>query len=215
MAEEPGNPLVISYLTLRKAIGYLGIALPVVVAVGAKLLYGLGMQSSVSGYYHTPMRDVFVGILCSLSVFLSAYKGYEKADARAGKLACLFGIGVALFPTLPDHPTHHDKVIGTIHVICAALFFLTLAYFSLKLFRKTDPNKPPTPQKLNRNKVYRVCGYTMLGALVCILLVGLLPDGLAAAVKRIKPTFWLEAIAIEAFGFSWMTKGEAILKDET
>ena len=132
----------------------------------------------------------------------------------AGDLACLFAVGVALFPTAPGHPSHHAKVIGAIHVIFASLFFLTLSYFSLYLFRKTDPNRTPTKQKLNRNKVYRVCGYTMLGALAAILIVGLLPDSAADAVKRFKPTFWFEGIAIEAFGISWMTKGGAILKDE-
>jgi hypothetical protein len=28
------------------------------------------------------------------------------------------------------------------------------------------------------------------------------------------PVFWLETIAILAFGVSWLTKGEAILKDD-
>jgi len=214
MAREPGNPLIISYLTLRKAIGCLGIALPFVVYFGAKLLNGLGMQSSISSYYYTPMRDVFVGIMCSIGVFMAAYKGYEKQDNIAGVLACLFAVGVAFFPATPYNPTHHARIIGTFHVIFASLFFLTLSYFSLYLFRKTDPDKAPTRQKLNRNKVYRVCGYTMLGALAAILIIGLLPESAAAAVKKIKPTFWFEGIAIEAFGISWMTKGEAILKDE-
>jgi hypothetical protein len=29
-----------------------------------------------------------------------------------------------------------------------------------------------------------------------------------------KPIFWLEALAFEAFGFSWLTKGEALLPDK-
>ena len=33
-------------------------------------------------------------------------------------------------------------------------------------------------------------------------------------VEQLAPRFWLEAIAIVAFGVSWLTKGEAILKDQ-
>lgn len=214
MDQEPGNPLVISYLTLRKAIGYIGIALPFVLYLGGKLVYALGLQSSISAFYHTEMRDVFVGSLCSIGVFMLSYKGYDRQDDIAGDLACLFAVGVAFFPTAPDDPSQQAKLIGTFHVIFASLFFLTLSYFSLCLFTKTDPEKRPTRRKLNRNRVYRICGYTMLGALAVILFIGVLPNGASAAIKKFKPVFWLEGIAIEAFGVSWMTKGEAILKDE-
>jgi hypothetical protein len=33
-------------------------------------------------------------------------------------------------------------------------------------------------------------------------------------VERFEPRFWLESIAIVVFGISWLTKGEAILKDQ-
>jgi hypothetical protein len=87
-----------------------------------------------------------------------------------------------------------------------------MAYFSLCLFRKTDPTRPPTRQKLQRNRVYTLCGNTIL---VCIALIAVLAFVESdALVKRIRPIFWLESAAIVAFGVSWLTKGEAILKDE-
>ncbi len=214
--ENPtGGSLVISYLELRKAIGYLGIALPFVVAIGALLLQGLGIQGSISSYYHTKMHDVFVGILCAIGVFLGSYRGYDRKDARAGNLACLFAVAVALFPTPPDNATSHDKTIGVIHAVSASLFFLTISYFALFQFTKTDPAAKPNKRKLQRNAVYRICGYTMLAALALILLYSMAPDSIAAGMKRFQPVFWFEAIAIEAFGVAWMTKGEAILQDET
>lgn len=220
------SPLVISYLVLRKAIGYLGIALPFVLAIGGWLLYGEGIQSSISSYYHTGMRDIFVGTLCAFAVFLVSYKGYPEddpagnppkiSDDLAGNLAGFFAVGVALFPTTPDlDPKSLDEIIGGFHLAFAALFFLMLAYFSLCLFTRTDPKKPPTPQKLQRNIVYRVCGYAILAAIALIALLAFLPDAAVAGVKRLHPDFWLESLAILAFGVSWMTKGEAILKDET
>ncbi len=81
MAQQPApeNFLVISYLGLRKAIGILGVALPFVLPFGQIFLHALGIQSSlhtpviensVSYYYHTDMRNIFVGSMCAIGVFL-------------------------------------------------------------------------------------------------------------------------------------------------
>ena len=49
--------------------------------------------------------------------------------------------------------------------------------------------------------------------IVLIVILYLIPDEVASPIKVYKPVFWLEAIAVVAFGISWLTKGEAILKD--
>ena len=119
-----------------------------------------------------------------------------------------------LFPTAPEcESCSYSQIASDLHWTFAALLFLTLSYFSLFLFTKTDPSKTPTPQKLQRNAVYKTCGCVMLGCLALIPPVKLIP-GIAALVAPDDPVFWLEAIAIVAFGVSWLTKGEAILKDE-
>jgi hypothetical protein len=214
--KEQRNSLVISYLTLRTVVGILGMSLPFVVSLGAQVLFQTGFQSSISAYYHTSMRDTLVGTLWVIGFFLFSYKGYEHADNVAGNLACFFAVGVALFPTSPDGATETGVIlIGVVHAIFAVLLFLTLIYFCLFLFTKTDPLLPPTKQKLQRNRVYRACGYTMS---VCILLICIyvfLPRDLASLFTAYKPVYWLEALAILAFGISWFTKGEAILKDES
>ena len=214
MDQPPGSngSLVLSYLGLRKAIGIIGTALPFVLAFGKILVEGPGIQDSISAYYHTGMRDVFVGSLCAIAVFLVSYRGYERKDDMAGDLACVFALGVALFPTTPElNATPADRVVGVLHLLFAAAFFLTLAFFSLVLFRKTDPARTPTRRKLQRNAVYTVCGYTIITCLVLIGMVALMSGD--SPVKRLDPVFWLEATAIVAFGVSWLTKGEAILKD--
>jgi len=86
---------------LRKAIGIIGISLPFVLAFGKIILGSPGIQSSISGYYYTGMRDVFVGSLCAIAVFMMSYKGYDHRDELAGDLACAFASGVALFPITP------------------------------------------------------------------------------------------------------------------
>lgn len=66
------------------------------------------------------MRDVMVGILFALGVFLFSYKGYGREDDVAGNLARLFVIGTALFPTLRDGETGEIyKRISVVHHIFA------------------------------------------------------------------------------------------------
>ena len=210
------DSLVLSYLSLRKAVGCLGIALPIVLAIGGILIEGTWLQESISYYYYTVMRNFFVGTLCSIAVFMLSYHGYERSDDIAGDLACVFALGVAFFPTTPHGTaTGMQQLVGGIHLASAAAFFLTLSYFSLCLFTKTDPTKQATLRKTQRNKVYKACGYIMLGALGLILLHGVLPAHLTASLDKLDPIFWLESVAIIAFGISWLTKGEAILKDQT
>jgi len=205
--------LVLSYLGLRKAIGIIAIALPLALVIGMLVLCGPGIESSISTYYHTIMGDVLVGSLCAIAVFLLSYRGYERQDDIAGDLACFFAAGVALFPVKPDaSPTGTQEIIGVVHYVFAAALFLALAFFSLVQFRKGDKTKKPTPRKLLRNRVYTICGYAILA---CIALVGvtkLLSD--ESPIMSLSPVFWLETIAIWAFGCSWFTKGEGVLKDD-
>jgi hypothetical protein len=215
MNEQPNarTPLVISYLGLRKAVGIIGIALPFVLAIGKILVDGAGLEMSMSEYYYTGMRNVFVGSLCAISVFLMSSRGYDRRDHVAGILASIFGLGVALFPTAPDvNPTPGEMIISRLHALWAASFLLTLAYFSLALFTQTDSPGRETPRKLQRNAVYRVCGWTILACLILSALVEQLPAD--SPVMKLYPLFWLESLAVVAFGVSWLTKGEAILKDQ-
>ncbi|MGE0638948.1 MAG: DUF998 domain-containing protein [Thermoanaerobaculia bacterium] len=206
------DSLVVSYLALRRAIGIVGVALPFVLALGTVAAGGSGIQRSVSAYYYTAMGDVLVGSLCAIGVFLYSYEGYDRRDDIAGNLACLFAVGVALCPTTPASGARRmQEIVGGLHLAFAAALFLTLAYFCLALFRRTDPEATPTPQKLQRNVVYTTCGWTILA---CIAGIGLLAFvGEASALQRLRPVYWLEATAIVAFGISWLTKGETILAD--
>lgn len=139
------NLLVISYLNLRQSIGCLGIALPFALAIGGLLIFQVGIQSTVSDYYYTGMRSVFVGILFAIGVFLFSYRGYQRKDNIAANLASFCAIGTALFPTPPQNATPLAETIGTLHIAFAVTFFVSLAYFSLVLFTKSDPTKRPTP----------------------------------------------------------------------
>lgn len=207
--------MLISYLTLRKIVGILGTSFPFMLFFGAVIFFGTGIQSSMSSYYHTGMRDVFVGTLCVIGFFLLSYRGYERADDIAGDLGCVFAACVALFPTTPDAQiTDVARIMGYIHLAFSALFFLVLIYFSLFLFTKTNSNLTPSRRKNQRNRIYKICGYTMSFCIVLIVVYSLLPSDVTLSVSTYTPVFWFEGIAVVAFGISWVTKGEALLKDE-
>jgi hypothetical protein len=212
--KENNNRLVVSYLMLRKAIGCLGMVLPFILAVGGAVFFSSGIQNSVSDYYYTGMRDVFVGVLFAMGVFLFSYRGYSNRDNLTANIAAVCVMGTALFPTTPPDPSALSALIGKVHIAFATTYFITLAYFSLVLFTKTDATRPTTPRKLQRNAVYRVCGYAIAIALVAIALLSFLPVTLKVAIAALDPVFWLESIAVFAFGVSWFVKGEGILEDE-
>ena len=74
-ALRSNNDLIISYFTLRKTLGLLGILLPFVLVFGNWIIFRDGLENSISSYYHTGMGDVFVGILFAMGLFLFSYKG--------------------------------------------------------------------------------------------------------------------------------------------
>lgn len=203
------DPLLISYLTLRKAVGWLAISLVPVMVLGDMLLgHTHGIRVSVSAYYHSSVRDEFVAIICSIAMFLLSYNGYTKEDAICSKLAGVFALCIALLPTsATDDKT---DMISKAHYITSGIFFAILAYMSIFLFTKTSGEM--TPEKRKRNKVYVVCGIVM-----AIAVIGIPIDGIPAVhelVGAYKPTLILEIIALVSFGISWLTKGEFILEDK-
>jgi hypothetical protein len=214
MAGTPGNPqtLCLPYFTLRIIVGILGITLPLILYLGGLIISGTGLQDSISKYYYTDMRNVFVGILFVIGSFLMTYRGYDIIDNIVSTIGGISVILAALFPATPGSAA---TVTGTLHTIFSALFFLALIYFALVLFPKTSPVIPPTPQKQLRNTVYKTCGWIMIICLVLLVIFSFLPSNIKAALQPLHPEFWLEAIAVVAFGVCRLVKGGGILKDKS
>lgn len=203
MSDASGHDdVIVSYLTLRKVVGALGMALPVVVALWGWAL-GSPLLPSISDYYGLRTRDAFVGILFTVAWFMFTYHGPDRKDNIAGNWACLFALCVAL---VPDSGT---KLEQTVHYASAAALFLVLAYFSLCLFTLSGAQQ--TDAKRRRNRVYKVCGVAMLVCSGLIAVYRLFLTG--TPLDHLKPVFWLEAAALWAFGISWAVKGEVILRD--
>ena len=215
MTSNLKNPTLIrSYLELRRAVGYIGMALPAVLLIGKIVLEGAGIEPSISDYYYTVMGDVFVGSLFAIGVFLWSYEGYEDGpDNRIGNIACIGAVGTALFPTAPDDPGQVQEIIGYFHYLFAVGFLSSLAYFSIFLFTRTGAGQPTRGKRL-RNKIYRVCGYAIAGSIVAMIVFIATKRIFHYSVsEKLDVIFWLETIAVMSFGFSWIVKGKALFRD--
>jgi hypothetical protein len=211
----PQQPWIISYLTLRKTVGFLGISLVPIMVIGSLILDHLingqpaDILTSVSAYYYSGMRNELEGIIFGIGMFLLCYHGYDRQDSIISKLAGLFGLCIALFPTSPSNVK--DDIVSMIHYITAGFFFALLAYTSVFLFTKKSDY--PTAEKVKRNRIYRVCGIVMAVSVIGIPLDGITP--IWDKIGFLHPTLILELLALTSFGISWLTKGEFWLKDKT
>jgi len=204
---EKTNPQVHSYIALRRTVGWIGILLPFVLMAGNRIFFsGRFPMPNVSMYYFTGMHDVFVGSLCAIALFMFFYKGYDKLDNLAGNLAGFFALGIAFFPTSPGGL---DTWTSKVHFMCAGVFFLILAVFSLFLFTRKSPD--PTREKQARNRIYFICGSVMIISLIAILVFSAFFE---EDHRQSTFVFWAETCALLAFGISWLTKGGALYPDK-
>lgn len=219
MPEQTRDDLVISYLRVRQALGWLGVGFPLVLIFGG-LLAESRILPSISDYYHSIMRDIFVGCLFAIGVFLISYRGHPLKDGErfsddfVATLAGLSAFGVALFPNegggRDQTETLSQQLMGfdwaaTGHYISAVIFLGTLAYFCLVKFARTA--------KPMRRRIYLACGWFIVGGGVLATVASLVklkgPAGWSQAITDIRLIFWIEAFGILAFGISWLVKGRA------
>lgn len=196
---------------LRLGIGAVGIALPIVLVVGHIIMAGRpSLLDSLSGYYHTEMRDVFVGSLCAIGVFLISYR-YRWPEDLLSTLAGVLAIAVALFPTATEAPVRAASAthrwIAVVHQISAAALFALLAVFCLFLF--TRPDRAGVPPRASATRFYRTCG----GLILLAITLGLASNALPHDVRdTLKPLLWCEAVAVFAFGAAWLAKSDALFR---
>lgn len=214
------NRLVVSYMTLRSAIGIAGMVLAIVVALGG-LLAGLPLQDSISAYYWTTSQDILVGTLAIAGALLLTYKGYDKTDNWIATLMGVSAIGIALFPTLNGYHGEMSDSVGffqlsgyvtnVLHYVFAASLFLLLGYMSYFQFTKTNERKNVSVQKEQRNVIFRACGIVIVAAFALLVLLKAIAPQFSEDFNTV---FWLEFVMLVAFGVSWLTKGQLILKDQ-
>ena len=218
---ETGDIALKNQNTLRKIVGTLGMFLPLALCLFVEIdsRYST-ILPSISHYYFTRACGIFIITISMMSVFLLIYKGHEIQDFYVSTIAGISSLLLLLFPT-DNLPQQFDAICVTslrtsdfrmyFHFICAGIFLLALAYMSAFLFTKSKLSKTHRGRKKRiRNRIYRTCAVIIVLAILIIIICKQFFPTIYATYPI---TFWMEVVAVEAFGFSWLVKGEAILQD--
>jgi hypothetical protein len=206
---------------LRVVIGALGIALPFLLVFVDKLAFHGDPfpRDSLSAYYYSGLRDVFVIILAATGFFLIAYKITEKnLDNTLSLVGGLAAVTIPVFPTgrtsavASSTPlTPLQDLIGEdwtkwIHFGSSAVFIGALGAISI-LFGRREADRPDHDNKLPGG-FWRGYHFACAGAIgvaaIWIVLTTWFVDG---------PDWSLlagEAACAFAFGASWFIKGAEI-----
>lgn len=199
--DEDTEDLIVSYLGLRKSVGTIGILLPIALLIAAVTNSDVDMQDSISQFYHTNVGVIFTGALLIIGAFLGSYRGYppqkgEKiTDRQLALIAALGAIVTALIPSAPEGQVW--PIQTKIHLLAAATFLLAIGYLSYARFTRSE----------SYTVVYKTAGqiiFTTLAIIACIMLFNLDESNWL----QFPWLFWLEAIAVWAFGVSWLVKGK-------
>lgn len=208
------TPELISARTLVLVIGILGFVFPIFLIIHAVIWQDCEfIQNSISAYYHTISRNLFVGILSAIAICLYAYQGYSKVDNIFGNVAAILALGVAFCPTSTGAPftdclpnVIDTGYLNTIHFVCAAGLFSILSIFSLFIFTKSKGKKSKT--KIKRNRVFKTCGCLMVLFILLIACYFFFLSKSFPALAKYRPVFWLETLALWSFSVSWMVKSK-------
>lgn len=222
------NQLVISYYTLRKYLGIMGLALPLIILIGSTIATKGNLESSISDYFHTPLRQFFTVSLSGISLFLIAYKGYDAIDRWVTNAAGVFGLLTTfVFTNFKPQSDLYGYVLATndrktivdlgnlpggsyeiipspVSDLQSNLHLAFAATFFLllawmALFQFTKAGKK------KEKRVYRITGLLMP-----ITILALIP-GVTEKYKKFyiehDLIFWGEFICLWSFGIAWLVKG--------
>jgi hypothetical protein len=193
------TPPIFDYKALRLMVGVIAFILPFLVTLVAH-----AELSSISYSYHTDARDYFVGLLFVVAALMMAYNGHSTMESLASKGTAVCAVVVALIPTASEPCASSPGSV--IHLGAAIVLFLILAYFCFGPFR--DNTKGKTGKPGVRAKLYFLCGCVMI---ICML-VGLLGKLILSCETFFESglLYWVEAIALAAFGVAWIVAGKII-----
>jgi len=199
-----------SFIIQRRGMALLAAAFPVIFLVSSFILERTTFQTSISAYYWTldPERNIFVGVLCAVGVFLLLYKGYSWFEDRVLDVAGVSAVGIAFFPMdkLGDCVSSASGVTASAHGTFAVIFFACIAIICIFMSRNSlkDINDPHRRAMFRR--AYRWCSGTMIVSIGFAVLYRLLPEEYALFLCEKSIIFWVEAVGVWAFSAFWYIK---------
>lgn len=234
--------MVLSFLTMRRIVGILGLALPVVLVVGG-LFDDCCVRPYLSDYYYSPspiLHGVFVGTMSALGVFLISYKGYPRkkgeilGDNWVATATGVGALGIAIFPieqsatgtdccsTAPSSGVAEraghlsicaESVFNCLHIASALLFFLFAATMVCFLFTKGQ--KCYKSEEERRQKTWRNVIYWVCSGIISVSVVAMIVVVLdwLHQCSPYRPMLIFQTLAVWAFGAAWIVKGRTLWSD--
>lgn len=203
------NHLEESFIIQRRGMALLAAALPVIFLTSSFIFDRTTFQTSISAYYWTLdlERNIFVGTLCAVGVFLLLYKGYNWFEDRVLDLAGVSAVGIAFFPMdkLGDCTSSGMSMHGVFAVTffaCISIICIFMSEHSLTLEKSTSNSH----RLATFRRAYRWCSGIMIGSVVVAVLSRLLPEEYVSFLCQKSLIFWVEAFGIWAFSAFWYIK---------
>jgi hypothetical protein len=122
MAAGRTRDVVYTYRYLRGAM--IALLLMLLLSVGYQWWWETDHScwlGSISAYYYTPARTVFVGSLCALGASLIVYKGHSSEEDVLLNFSGFMAFVVAMVPTVPDFSCGPNAYTQTPAEIAAAV----------------------------------------------------------------------------------------------
>ena len=197
-----------TYTNLRWGLVSIAFTFPLVLYVGGHL-FGeppLPLQGSMSAYYHTVMRNGFVGYLFAIGACLYFYKGFTTLENYLLNAAGILAVGVAIFPTDykgDQNPACKTFTWGNVHGVCAVTSFLCIALVCWFCASDTLSEMNDEAKAAQYRKAYNWIGIAML---VSPLVAAILELVYQFSRKGKTYTFFIELVAMWVFGTYWLVK---------
>jgi hypothetical protein len=203
---------VCDFETQRFFIGLTAMALPFLVTIIYQEII-----TSISAYYYTISRNVFVGLLFITGFFLLVYNGRYYYEALISKIAALCAIGTALAPTgfpeeIDEHKDCLEKIIHSsegLHYFFSILLFVQLIFLCLCFARRAKLKKDRFSDA--RRIIYLVCSALMTVSLLSFPLLSMFTPLTTEDLNRVNLLFFAESTALIAFGTAWFTAGKPLM----
>lgn len=172
-------------------------------------------RGSLSAYYHSGLRDVFVGGSCALGALLIAHRIAEHSVENL--LSVVAGVGAiitALFPTSRPPRVAHvplaaaqrqfgEGTVTDVHTAGAAAMLTALFVLTL-VFAVRQGRLPHTGRWSPRS--WRTYHLFCAGLMLASGIYALLANGLGV-IRTDASLLYSESMAIGGFGLSWLALG--------
>lgn len=153
--------------------------------------------NSISATYFSNGNVCMIGALCLCAFFLFTYKGYDLGDRAYTLISAVSALLIVACPCAAA-PVEYmgllalpTKLSDFIHMVAAIALFGSFALMTLTQFTKGGHKK--------RNRIYRICGWTML-AFMAVVGLSVIFDWPGYM------TMICEAGMLEAFSVAWIIK---------